>query len=217
MQGISRISAIRGKTVPKSPMIRGGSRKIPYAAEQGINSAHQGIKVPCSAENRDISRLMRRLVRRFSTGKHRWKSSEEPKRTQPNRYRSVDRLISAGVASMIGEGAPGGDRDAITSSRSEGGSPDSVPRGTTQPGFASRAARRSSGANDRESFEPHSAAPPRSRPASQRRPNRRRASPSHGAACRRGPPRTGAGTGRRARARASRKDATTTGRAGPRR
>jgi len=34
-------------------MILGGSRYTPYAGEQGINSAHQGIKVPCSAENRE--------------------------------------------------------------------------------------------------------------------------------------------------------------------
>jgi len=57
--------SIRGKTVPKSPTIRGDSRKIPYAGEQGTNSAEQEIKVPCSAENRDISRLMRRLFDAF--------------------------------------------------------------------------------------------------------------------------------------------------------
>jgi len=45
-----------GKTAPKSPMILGCSKKIPYASEQGIFSAEQGIKVPCSAENREISR-----------------------------------------------------------------------------------------------------------------------------------------------------------------
>jgi hypothetical protein len=38
---------------------------IPYAGEQGIFSAYQGIKVPCSAEHRDISRLMRRLLGAF--------------------------------------------------------------------------------------------------------------------------------------------------------
>jgi hypothetical protein len=43
-------------------MIRGGSGKLPYAAEQGMNSAEPGIKVPCSAENRDNARLMRRLA-----------------------------------------------------------------------------------------------------------------------------------------------------------
>jgi hypothetical protein len=51
---------IRGNTGPKNPTIGGGSSKIPYAGDQGIKSAHQGIKVPCSAENRDISRLIRR-------------------------------------------------------------------------------------------------------------------------------------------------------------
>ena len=39
--------------------------KIPYAREQGIFSAEQGIKVPCSEKNRDISRLMRRLLDAF--------------------------------------------------------------------------------------------------------------------------------------------------------
>jgi hypothetical protein len=34
-------------------MIRIGFAKIPYAGEQGLFSAEQGIKVPCSAENRD--------------------------------------------------------------------------------------------------------------------------------------------------------------------
>jgi hypothetical protein len=52
---------IEGKTVAKSPTSLGGSGKIPYAGEQGINSAYQGIKVPCSAENRDIARTPRRL------------------------------------------------------------------------------------------------------------------------------------------------------------
>jgi len=61
MQAISRISVDSGKTVPKSPTIRGGSGTIPYAGEQGINSPYQGIKVPSSAENRDIARLTRRL------------------------------------------------------------------------------------------------------------------------------------------------------------
>jgi hypothetical protein len=42
-------------------MIRGASTKIPHAREQGIFSAEQGIKVPCSAENRDTSRLTGRL------------------------------------------------------------------------------------------------------------------------------------------------------------
>ena len=37
---------IGAKTAPKRPTIQGGSGKIPYAAEQGINSGHQGIKVP---------------------------------------------------------------------------------------------------------------------------------------------------------------------------
>src|SRR5208283_2607038 len=50
---------IRGKTVRKSRTILGSSGKIPYPAEQGINFAEQGIKVPCSVENRDIARLMR--------------------------------------------------------------------------------------------------------------------------------------------------------------
>ena len=59
-QGISRIPADSGKTVPKSAAIRGGSGQIPYAGEQGTNSADQGMKVPCSAENRDISRRPRR-------------------------------------------------------------------------------------------------------------------------------------------------------------
>ena len=54
---ISSFPAICGKNAPKSPAIRAGSSKIPYAIEQGINSAEQGIKVPCSAENRDIARL----------------------------------------------------------------------------------------------------------------------------------------------------------------
>jgi hypothetical protein len=51
---------IRRKAVPKSPAIRGASGKIPYAGEQGDYFAEQGIQVPCSAENRDIARLMRR-------------------------------------------------------------------------------------------------------------------------------------------------------------
>src|SRR5208337_4297116 len=61
LQGIHPIPADSGKTVPKSPTIQGGSRKIPYASEQGDFFAEQGIEVPCWAENRDISRLMRRL------------------------------------------------------------------------------------------------------------------------------------------------------------
>jgi hypothetical protein len=56
---------IRRKNVLKSPTIRGGSGKIPYAPEQGINSAELGIKVPCSAENRDIARPDAPLVRRL--------------------------------------------------------------------------------------------------------------------------------------------------------
>ena len=52
---------IFGKAVLKSPTIRAGSTKIPYAVEQGINSDEQGIKVPCSAENRDAARLILRL------------------------------------------------------------------------------------------------------------------------------------------------------------
>jgi len=50
---------------PKSPMILGGSGKITYASEQGICFAEQGIKVPCSAVNRDIVRLIRRLFEAF--------------------------------------------------------------------------------------------------------------------------------------------------------
>jgi hypothetical protein len=38
-------------------MIPGMSGEIPYAGEQGHYSAVQGIKVPCSAECKDISRL----------------------------------------------------------------------------------------------------------------------------------------------------------------
>ncbi len=53
---------IWGKAAPKSARIRSSSGKIPYAAEQGTNSAHQGIKVPCSIENRDIAPLTRRLI-----------------------------------------------------------------------------------------------------------------------------------------------------------
>src|SRR5208337_2317910 len=49
---------IFGKSVSESPTIPSGSEKIPYAGEQGIKSAHHRIKVPCSAENRDIARLM---------------------------------------------------------------------------------------------------------------------------------------------------------------
>jgi len=56
---------IFGKTVAKSPTIQGGSRKIPYAREQGIFSAEQGIKVPCSAENREIPAPDTPPVRRF--------------------------------------------------------------------------------------------------------------------------------------------------------
>ena len=56
MQGISRISADLGRTVSKSQAIRGGSGKIPYAPKQGMNSAQQGNKVPCSGESRDNSR-----------------------------------------------------------------------------------------------------------------------------------------------------------------
>jgi hypothetical protein len=48
-----------GKTGSKSPAIPGDSTKIPYTSEQGIFSAEQGIKVPCSAENRDMPRLTR--------------------------------------------------------------------------------------------------------------------------------------------------------------
>ena len=71
MQRISRVSADSRKTVPKRPMIRGVSRRIPYTAEQGINSAHQGIKVPCSVENRDISRLTRSRSDTFRAGRDR--------------------------------------------------------------------------------------------------------------------------------------------------
>jgi len=46
-------------------MILGGSTKIPYASGQGIFLAEQGIKVPCSAENKDIARLTRRLLDAF--------------------------------------------------------------------------------------------------------------------------------------------------------
>jgi len=60
---------IPGEAVPKGPTIRSRSAKIPYAAEQGINSAEQGIKVPCSAENRDISRLVRRFPRAGAAGR----------------------------------------------------------------------------------------------------------------------------------------------------
>jgi hypothetical protein len=42
-------------------MIPADSTKIPYAAEQGIFLAEQGIQIPCSAQSRDISRLTRRL------------------------------------------------------------------------------------------------------------------------------------------------------------
>ena len=49
--------------------------KIPYASEQGIFSAEQGIKVPCSEKNRDISRLNAPPGRRFPRG-----SAEKPKR-----------------------------------------------------------------------------------------------------------------------------------------
>jgi hypothetical protein len=52
---------IFGKAVSKSAAIPGCSSNIPYGAEQGILLAEQGIKVPCSAENRDISRQKRRL------------------------------------------------------------------------------------------------------------------------------------------------------------
>jgi len=60
-QRISHAPTDSGKPSQKIPAIRGGSSNIPYAAEQGMNSAHQGVKVPCSAENRDFSRLLRRL------------------------------------------------------------------------------------------------------------------------------------------------------------
>jgi hypothetical protein len=56
---------IRGRTVRKSPTILGSSGKIPCAGEQAINSAEQGTKVPSSVENRDISRLTRRLSGAF--------------------------------------------------------------------------------------------------------------------------------------------------------
>ena len=59
MGGSSRFSADSGKIVAKSRTILGVSIKVPYPAEQGINSARQGIKVPCSVENRDNSRQMR--------------------------------------------------------------------------------------------------------------------------------------------------------------
>jgi hypothetical protein len=49
-------------------MIPGIFTKIPYAREQGIFSAEQGIKVPCSAENRDISALGSPPHRRFPRG-----------------------------------------------------------------------------------------------------------------------------------------------------
>ena len=51
--------------MPKSPTILGSSTKIPYASEQGIFLAEQGIKVPCSAKNREISRLTRHLLDAF--------------------------------------------------------------------------------------------------------------------------------------------------------
>ncbi len=40
------IRPIRGKTVPESPTIRAGSRKIPYSGEQGHFSIEQGIQIP---------------------------------------------------------------------------------------------------------------------------------------------------------------------------
>jgi hypothetical protein len=50
----------RGETVRQSPMIPGESRQIPYAAEQGLISAEQGIEIPCSGKCRDNSRVKHR-------------------------------------------------------------------------------------------------------------------------------------------------------------
>ena len=82
---------IRGTTVPKSPRIGGRSGTIPYAAEQGDFSAHQGNKVPCSAESRDIARLMRRPPGVFRA-RDRLKSREEFK--GQNREIDVDLTVS---------------------------------------------------------------------------------------------------------------------------
>jgi hypothetical protein len=61
MQRISRISADSGKIVPKTPTIGDGSAKIPYAGEQGDLSTHRENQVPCSADNRDLAGMTRRL------------------------------------------------------------------------------------------------------------------------------------------------------------
>jgi hypothetical protein len=58
-------------------MIRGGSTKIPYASEQGIFSAEQGIKVPCSCKNRDNLAPDAPPARRFPL--------EKPKIEKPKR------------------------------------------------------------------------------------------------------------------------------------
>jgi len=62
---VRSFSANFGKTVAKSPRISGDYGKIPYPAEQGHYLADQGTRVRCSADVRDISRLMRRLLGAF--------------------------------------------------------------------------------------------------------------------------------------------------------
>jgi hypothetical protein len=60
------LRSIFGNCVSKSASIPSISSKFPAGAEQGIFSAEQGIKVPCSRESRDISRQKRRLGRALS-------------------------------------------------------------------------------------------------------------------------------------------------------
>jgi hypothetical protein len=67
---VRSFSANFGKTVAKSATISADSGNIPYASEQRHCLADQGIEVPCSADNRDNSRLMRRLF-----GASAWKRS----------------------------------------------------------------------------------------------------------------------------------------------
>src|SRR5208283_4046551 len=110
---ISSFPANFGKAVPKSPMILGGSSKIPYAGEQRNFSAEQGINVPCSAENTEISRLMHGppLVRLGFGLEDLAQGSEKPKSAPKLSCRSCSRgnlgLLAAAWRSRFRRGPPG--------------------------------------------------------------------------------------------------------------
>src|SRR5208337_599290 len=99
---------------PKSPMILGGSGKIPYRSEQGVYFAQQGIKVPCSAENRDNSRLMRRLFDAFRAQARPAEKIRRIKERKMNRSTSICSfaLPLSGVAPSPGAGLCWSDSNA---------------------------------------------------------------------------------------------------------